>query len=60
MIVVGAGGYVVYVGHQEGSPLAIMVIGYIFIIAGILLTILVMVGILGAIHASKIVLGQVR
>ena len=57
--VISLGSYTVYVAHVEGSPTAIIAIGYIFIISGIVLLLLVVVGVIAAVFAAKIVLAQV-
>ena len=56
---IGLGSYMVYVAHVEGSPTAILAIGYLFIISGIVLLLLVVFGVIAAVFASKIVLAQV-
>ena len=56
---IGFGSYIVHVAQIEGSIFVVLAIGDIFIIAGIILVILVVVGIIGAALSSKIVLCQV-
>lgn len=60
MAVIGLGGYMVYVSHVEGTHTAILATGYIFIVSGIVLLLLVLEGVLAAVFASRIVLAQVK
>lgn len=57
--IIGFGSYIVHVAQIDGSIFIVLVIGDIFIVAGIILVILVVVGIIGAALSSKIVLCQV-
>ena len=57
--VIGFGSYIVHIGQIEGSVFIVLAIGDIFIVAGIILVILIVVGIIGAALSSKIVLCQV-
>ena len=56
---IGFGSYIVHIGQIEGSVFIVLAIGDIFIVAGIILVILIVVGIIGAALSSKIVLCQV-
>ena len=56
---IGFGSYIIHVAHIEGSLFVVLAIGDILIIAGIILVILVVVGVIGAALSSKIVLSQV-
>ena len=56
---IGFGSYIVHIARIEGSIFIILAIGDIFIVAGIVLVILVIVGVIGAALSSKIVLSQV-